>query len=362
METTSHLDYMKLALQLAEQGRFTTSPNPMVGCVIVKDGQIVGQGYHERAGSPHAEVHALQMAGEAAKGATVYVTLEPCCHFGRTPPCSQALIRAGVKKVYAASLDANPLVAGKGIAELKAHGIEVETGLAEAEALQLNEIFFHYITKRRPFVIAKWAMSLDGKTITNPEDSRQISCENSSSHTHGIRRAVDAILVGAKTVRNDNPQLTARSTVPSEIISKQPIRVILTSDGKLPTDLKIFSSELPGKTWIATTIPVDAAWQKQIEASGAEVLALPKNAAGQVSLPDLLNELGKRGITSILVEGGMTVHESFFKENLVDKIHVYLAPVFIGSLDKKAVIENLDMSPLGRDYYFSANLAENSDV
>jgi diaminohydroxyphosphoribosylaminopyrimidine deaminase/5-amino-6-(5-phosphoribosylamino)uracil reductase len=357
---TSHLDYMQIALQLAARGRLTTSPNPMVGCVIVKKGQIIGEGFHERAGEPHAEIHALREAGQDAQGATAYVTLEPCCHQGRTPPCSKALINAGVKKVYIATLDPNPLVAGKGVAELLAHGIEVETGLAEPAAKDLNQIFFHYMTKQRPFVIAKWAMSLDGKTMTTPGDSRQISCPDSSLHTHEIRQTVDAILVGANTVRNDNPQLTARSATAAEI--RQPIRVILSSDGRLPIDLKIFSKELPGKTWIATTQAVPADWQDAIQSTQVEILVLPKNTEGQVSLPDLLAELGKKGITSILVEGGMKVHESFFKLNLVDKMHVYIAPVFIGSLAQKAVISNVDMQALGRDFYVSAVLAEPANV
>jgi diaminohydroxyphosphoribosylaminopyrimidine deaminase/5-amino-6-(5-phosphoribosylamino)uracil reductase len=357
MDTFSHLEYMKLALQLAARGRNSVSPNPMVGCVIVKDQRILGQGYHVRAGEGHAEVNALQDAGSDAAGATAYVTLEPCCHFGRTPPCTGALIKAGIKKVFIACKDPNPLVAGQGIAELQAHGIEVATGLAESDARLQNEIFFKYITAGRPFVIAKWAMSLDGKTITTPGDSRKISGAKSSLHTHEIRQQVDAILVGSTTAIADDPELTARSQ--SHIITRQPTRIILASKGLLPAHLKIINGSLPGKTWIATTAPVNRAWHDAMTAQQVEVIMLPRDEKGQVCLHSLLAELGKRQITSVLVEGGMTVHESFFRENLVDKILVYVAPVFIGSLAKKITLENVEISQLDRDVIFSAR---NEDV
>jgi diaminohydroxyphosphoribosylaminopyrimidine deaminase/5-amino-6-(5-phosphoribosylamino)uracil reductase len=356
MDTSPHLEYMQLALQLAKRGRYTVSPNPMVGCVIVKDGRIVGQGHHIRAGGPHAEVHALQDAGDLAAGAVAYVTLEPCCHFGRTPPCTQALINARIKKVYFACKDPNPLVAEKVIAILREAGIEVEHGLCESEAKKLNEIFFKYITTRRPFVIAKWAMSLDGKTVTNPGDSRKISGDKSHQHTHAKRQAVDAILVGANTVLADNPELTARSS--AEEIIDQPIRVILAGQGVLPPALKVLNGSLPGKTWVAVTEPINAEWKNTLSSAHVELLILPKNAAGKVCLSSLLDELGKREVTSLLVEGGMTVHESFFKENLVDKVHIYLAPVFIGTLPKKIRLENIDIETLGNDYFFSAGCQE----
>ncbi len=351
MDTTSHLEYMQLALQLAERGRATVAPNPMVGCVIVKDGHIVGQGYHQRAGGPHAEVHALQDAGELAMGATAYVTLEPCCHFGRTPPCTQALIDARVKKVIFAVKDPNPLVAAKGIAALREHGIEVEYGLCEAAATALNEIFFKYITQRRPFVIAKWAMSLDGKTTTTPGDSRKISGEIAHQHTHGTRKFIAAILVGANTVLADNPELTVRYT--EEEIHKQPVRVILAGKTALPPTLKILNGSLPGKTLIATTNPEDAALSNE----HAEFIILPAQD-GRVCLASMLDELGKREITSLLVEGGMTVLQSFFQENLVDKVQVYLAPVFIGTLPKKIRLDHVSIETLGKDFFFSAALPE----
>jgi diaminohydroxyphosphoribosylaminopyrimidine deaminase/5-amino-6-(5-phosphoribosylamino)uracil reductase len=354
MDIQTHHDYMQLALQLAERGRLTASPNPVVGCVLVRNNEIIATGFHDRPGSHHAEKHALLQAGENARDSIAYVTLEPCCHFGRTPPCSQALIAAGVKKVYVACLDPNPLVAGKGVSELQAAGIEVETGLAAAQARQLNEIFFYYIQHRRPFVIAKWAMSLDGKTMTNPGDSRQISCAESSAHTHELRQQVDAILVGANTARQDNPQLTARSEQPLE---KQPLRVILVTEGDVPADLKIFSGTLPGKTLLATTQPVTDAWRQAVHGS-VEVLQLPKNSDQQVNLHSLLDELGKRQISSLLVEGGMRVHESFFKANLVNRVSVYLAPVFIGAQAQKISLANLSMQQSGRDFYFSTTIQQ----
>ena len=228
MNHLSDSDYMSTALSLAERGRYTVSPNPMVGCVIVKDGKIVGKGFHLKAGDPHAEILALREAGADANAATAYVSLEPCCHYGKTPPCTDALIKAGIKKVYAACLDPNPLVAGKGIQQLKNANIEVETGLHEKEASQLNEIFFHYIRRQQPSVIAKWAMSLDGKTVTHTEDSRDISGNTSREYSHQTRQQVDAILIGAGTAICDDPELTVRYPADTSSL-RQPLRVVLSS-------------------------------------------------------------------------------------------------------------------------------------
>lgn len=361
MNISNHIDYMTLALRLAEQGRFTVAPNPMVGCVIVKNNQIVGQGFHARAGEPHAEIFALREAGKQAQGACAYVTLEPCPHHGKTPPCTSALIDAGIKKVYVACIDPNPLVAGKGIKQLRDADILVETGLCKAEAIQLNEIFFHYITHKRPFVIAKWAMSLDGKTSVNASDNKQISSLESQYHTHQLRQQVDAILVGAHTARCDNPQLTARLTLDNKTIAKQPTRIILAGHEALPSDLKVLSHPLPGKTIVAATKATQYLL-KQRKHKNVEIIILPENAYQQISLPALLDELGKREITSLLVEGGMTVHESFFREDLVNKIHVYLSPLVIGSLDKKRYLNILDAASLGRDFCFTSSFKEASHV
>lgn len=354
MNAASHQDFMALALQLAERGRLTVSPNPMVGCVIVKNNHIVGRGFHLRAGEAHAEIYALQEAGVEAKDATLYLTLEPCCHYGRTPPCTQALIRARIKKVYVACLDINPKVCGKGIEELRAAGIEVEVGLCEAEAQRLNEIFFHYMTKKRPFVIAKWAMSLDGKIAVNQGDARQISCVDSNAHAHHIREQVDAILIGANTARLDNPQLTAR--LGKELAKKQPLRLVLSRKGLLPLNLNIFADSLPSKTLIMTTEAIDKCFYQQALSKKMDVVIIPKNKEGYVCLSSLLDELGRREITSLLVEGGRMVHEQFFKAHLVNKIHVYLSPAIIGPFEKKQRLTDINCTRLGGDFFYTANV------
>lgn len=353
-----NFQYMSLALQLAERGCFSVSPNPMVGCVIVKNNQIVGRGFHQFAGGPHAEIYALEEAGEKAHGATLFVTLEPCCHSGKTPPCVGALIKAGIKEIYAACLDPNPEVSGKGVEQLRAAGITVHIGLLEKEARKLNEIFFYFISHKRPFVIAKWAMSLDGKTIVNQPDSREISSAESLYHCHQVRRKVDAILVGAATARLDNPELTARFKPDDEVIAKQPIRIVLSSEGRLPLDLKIFSANSSAQTMIATTNAVDQSWQKALALKNIEVLVLPQDKNQKVHLPSLLDALAKKNITSLLVEGGTTVQQSFFKEDLVNKIDLYLCPVIISSLEKKQKVHNLDLTKVGRDFYLSADYKE----
>jgi len=364
MNTSNHVDYMLMALSLAERGRQTVSPNPMVGCVLVQNNQVVGQGFHQRAGEPHAEIYALQDAGTQSKGAVAYITLEPCCHHGRTGPCTEALIQAGIKKVYVACTDPNPLVAGKGIESLRFAGIEVEVGLCEQQAKQLNEIFFYYITRKRPFVIAKWAMSLDGRMNVNGHDDRKISSAESHYHTHQMRQQVDAILIGANTLRNDNPQLTARLNENNEPILKQPVRIILSSQGNLPLNSSIFAPNFPGKTIIATTVSVADHWCKTLCAqnNNIEILTLAKTSRGQVDLHSLLDELAKRSISSILVEGGMQVHHSFFEENLVNKIQVYISPVIIASLEKKRPIINFECTPISTDFYVTGHLRETENV
>ncbi len=348
--------YMAQALAEAQKGRFTVSPNPMVGCLLVKQDQVIASGWHQRAGGPHAEVLALREAGEAAQGATAFVTLEPCCHFGRTPPCTTALIEAGIKEVYLACLDPNPRVAGKGAQILRKAGIQVRSGVLEAEAKRLNEIFFHYIQNRRPFVLAKWAMSLDGQVSTQPGDAKQISCTESQLHTHQLRQQLDAILIGSHTAVQDNPQLTARNPEIEGFTNKQPLRIVLASQGGLPLDLKLFDSSLPGKTLVATTEAADSAWCQALLDKEVAVLCLPPNQNGQVSLTALLDHLGQSEVTSVLVEGGRAVHDSFFKEGLVNKVQVYLAPALIGSLAKKQFLSKLEWNSLGQDLFISADI------
>ncbi len=360
MNAIQHHTHMSLALRLARQGCFTVSPNPMVGCVIVKNNQVIGSGYHQRAGEAHAEIFALKEAGKEADGASAYITLEPCCHQGKTPPCTTALISAGIKKVYVSGLDPNPLINGKGIATLRSAGIQVEMGWCEAEAEKLNEIFFYYIKNKRPFVIAKWAMSLDGKTKVNSADNKQISCSKSQHHTHHLRQQVDAILVGAHTACQDNPQLTARLATNNEI-NKQPIRIVLSGHRPFPADLKLWHEDLPGKTILVVTKSNQHLF-KNISNKSVEQLIIPENESHQIALPILLDELGKKNITSLLVEGGMTVHENFMQENLVNSIQVYLSPVIIGSFHQKQPLNILDFSQNGNDFILKASFKEGIHV
>jgi diaminohydroxyphosphoribosylaminopyrimidine deaminase/5-amino-6-(5-phosphoribosylamino)uracil reductase len=323
-------NYMRQALQLAELGRKTVAPNPMVGCVIERDGKAVGYGWHKKAGLPHAEIEALRDVGDKAKGANVYVTLEPCCHYGRTLPCVNALIEAQVKSVHIAVCDPNPLVNGRGIKKLKQAGIEVYVGEGQEAAEKQNEVFFHYITTKRPFVIAKWAMSLDGRIATDCGHAKWITSEKARKHVHQTRRQMGAILVGVNTVIKDNPQLTVRLV--NDCISKvhHPLRIVLDSTGRIPIDSKVLSVDLPGKTLIATTEKSKQSWRKKLLEQDCEVLVLPKDQDGKVEIRALLDELGRREITSLFVEGGRETLTSFVEEGLVNKFHVYIAAKLIG--------------------------------
>ena len=322
-------NYMQQALALAAKGRYTVAPNPMVGCIIERAGKIVGRGWHQGPGLPHAEVMALQDAGDQALGANVYVNLEPCSHHGRTPPCVDALIKAQVKTVHISFIDPNPLVAGKGIAKLRAAGIEVFIGAEQEQARQLNEIFLHYITTNQPFVIAKWAMSLDGKTATDHGHAKWISGSEARQHVHELRRQVSAILVGSKTIINDDPQLTVRLDIDDNIC--QPLRIILDSTGNTPLQAKVLDANLSGKTIIATTTKSLKTWRDQMIVKGVELLMLPEDENSKVDLVALLNDLGQREISSLLVEGGKTVLTSFFNDELINKVYTYVAPKLIGS-------------------------------
>jgi diaminohydroxyphosphoribosylaminopyrimidine deaminase/5-amino-6-(5-phosphoribosylamino)uracil reductase len=318
------MDYMMRALELAAQARGQTSPNPMVGAILVKDGQVVGSGYHQRAGGPHAEVLALREAGERARGATLYVTLEPCCHFGRTPPCTQALIAAGVAEVHAAMTDPNPLMSGSGLAELKQAGMIVVAGEHEAEARLLNEVFLTYMTKRRPFVIVKYAMSLDGKIATRTGASRGLTGAAWLSELHTLRSQVDAILVGVNTVLADDPLLTAR-TGGDDV--RQPLRIVLDSTLRTPLGARMLDAATPGKTLIATTAQASREQAAALRERGAEVIALGEQ---RVDITALLRLLGERSISSLLVEGGSQVIASFVAAGLVDKVMAIVAPLLIG--------------------------------
>ena len=321
---------MRRALVLAQQATGRTSPNPMVGAVIVKDGRIVGEGYHRRAGEPHAEVEALRVAGEAARGATMYVTLEPCAHVGRTPPCTDAIIAAGIAEVYYAIADPNPLVSGKGHAQLAAAGIRVQSGVCEAEAFELNRPFFKHITTGRPFVTAKFAMSLDGKIATVTGQSRWISNAAARRRVHHLRNRTDAVLVGAGTVIADDPSLTTRLPDLSPDSIRHPLRIVADSRGRVPLSAKVFDPDLPGQTVVAATELIPADHRRELVERGVDVWLLPANDDGRVRLSALFDELGRRGILTVLVEGGSELLGACFRERLIDRVWVFIAPLIIG--------------------------------
>ncbi|MBR1885867.1 MAG: bifunctional diaminohydroxyphosphoribosylaminopyrimidine deaminase/5-amino-6-(5-phosphoribosylamino)uracil reductase RibD [Schwartzia sp.] len=315
---------MREALRLAAFGHGRTSPNPMVGAVLVRDGRIVGAGWHRKAGTEHAEVHALRMAGELARGAALYVTLEPCSHTGRTGPCARALIEAGVRRVVAAMEDPNPMVSGQGFQMLRESGVEVVCGLLEAEARRLNEAFVTWVTEKRPFVTLKTAMTLDGKTVTAGGESQWITGEEARLRGHALRDESDAILVGIGTVLVDHPSLTTRLPAGD---GKNPVRVILDSRARMPKGEPMFRDGA-APVWIAVTKDAPKERLERLQAEGAEVLVA--GAGPEVDLPLLLRMLGERNISSLLVEGGSTVHFSFLSAGLVDKVCAFLAPMLVG--------------------------------
>lgn len=355
-------DYMKRALELAKKGAGHTSPNPMVGCVVVKDGRIVTEGYHERYGEFHAERNALTRCEEDLTGAEMYVTLEPCCHQGNTPPCTDIIIERGIGKVYVGSMDPNPKVAGKGVKILQEHGIEVETGMLEKECLALNEIFFHYITTGMPYVAMKYAMTLDGKIASCTGDSKWVTGETARRHVHELRKQYSAILAGIGTVLADDPMLNCRIEG-----GVDPVRVVCDSSLRIP-----LSSQLV-KT--AGDIPVIVAYAKEnpekekaLLQAGVELISAGRD--GRVDLAVLMRELGKRKIDSVLVEGGGAIHGSLLKSGLVQKIYCYLAPKLIGGREAGSPVEGdgfsrmkdalpvkeMEILPLGEDICISGRV------
>jgi len=313
--------FMAQALQLAEKGLYTTTPNPRVGCVIVKDGTVIGSGWHEKAGGPHAEVHALRAAGEAARGATAYVTLEPCSHFGRTPPCADALIAAGVARVVAAMADPNPQVAGNGIAKLSAAGIETVAGLMAQEARELNIGFVARMTRGRPWLRLKVAMSLDGKTALNNGVSQWITGPEARRDAHAWRARSCAILTGIGTVRDDDPSLTVREVA----TPRQPLPVVL--DGWL--ELRPAARVLDGGKALVFSSVSDEARTAALAARGAETICLP-DGTGKVDLHGMLTELGRRGINEVLVEAGARLNGALIQAGCVDELLIYQAPLLFG--------------------------------
>lgn len=324
-------EYMQLAIELAKKGMGYTSPNPMVGCVVVKQDKIVTQGYHERYGEYHAERNALTRYPGDLTGAEMYVTLEPCCHHGNTPPCTDIIIEKGIRKVYVGSMDPNPKVAGKGIQILRDHGIEIETGILEKECLALNEVFFHFITTKRPYVVMKYAMTLDGKIAASTGDSKWVTGEEARRHAHFLRKKYRAIMVGIGTVLADDPLLNCRIED-----GVDPIRVVCDSHLRIPADSQIVKTAQNIPT-IVCFAKGDDGKIKQLQEAGVEVLQCERQ--GRVDLDTLMKVLGQRNIDSVLIEGGGTLHGTVLKAGLVNEIYGYIAPKLIGGEEAKSPVE-----------------------
>lgn len=332
MSSETDIHYMKLALRLARKGAGRTSPNPMVGAVVVRKGVVIGQGFHQKAGGPHAERIALDAAGEKAKGATLYLNLEPCNHFGRTPPCSRLILERGISKVVFGMTDPNPKVKGGGAGWLGSQGVEVVPGVLEQECRRLNEFFVKWIVTDRPFVVLKAAISLDGRIATRTGDSKWISSERSRLLVHRMRNEVDGVLVGIGTVIKDDPLLTVR--LPKGKI-KDPLRIVIDPRLRISPKARILNDT--GKTLIVTGTGVSPDKWEKLESKGAEILSLPEQE-GHISIKDLLTDLGRRGLTSLLVEGGAEVYASFLSEGQVDKLVLFIAPLLVGGRQAKGMI------------------------
>lgn len=349
--------YMNLAMKLALKARGKTSPNPMVGSVVVKNGHVIGKGYHEKAGLAHAEVVALDEAGNNAKGACLYVTLEPCAHFGRTPPCVDKIIKSGVKEVIVGMIDPNPLNNGKGIEILRQHKIKVQVGVLEDDLKRINRPFLKYITKRMPFVTVKVAQSLDGRIATKTSDSKWITSDKSRAYAHKIRQDYDAIMVGVNTVLRDNPRLEAWFT------KKQPIKIVVDSQLSTPQDANVFSGN---SRVIIVTLPIAPGQETENRKSldqKAKILEV-KEKQGQINLRDMMKKLAQLEISSIIVEGGGTLIGSLFDEGLIDRVLFFISPKIIGGkdaigsvmgkgvmrIDKAIRLKDINLKRIGDDF------------
>jgi diaminohydroxyphosphoribosylaminopyrimidine deaminase/5-amino-6-(5-phosphoribosylamino)uracil reductase len=361
---------MMRALALAERARGLTSPNPLVGALVVKDGAVVGEGYHARAGAPHAERIALTAAGPKARGATLYLTLEPCIHQGRTPPCVPALLEGGLRRVVVAVLDPNPRVNGAGAARLSQAGIEVSVGCLEEEARRLNRPFFTWVTEQRPFVTLKVAMSLDGKISSWNRASRWITGEEARREAHRLRSEADAVVVGIGTVLADDPELTVRLDPPWQ---REPYRVIVDSHGRTPPSARVLSAGSPGRTLIAVTESAHAERVTALQQRGAQVLTLPARD-GRVDLTALAAELARREVTALLLEGGGELNAGFLEGGLVDRVAVFVAPMLLGGRDaptpvggpgrglKEAFrLTGMTARPVGRDLLIEGDIARGDE-
>jgi diaminohydroxyphosphoribosylaminopyrimidine deaminase/5-amino-6-(5-phosphoribosylamino)uracil reductase len=330
--TDAELPWMTRALSLAEGGRGFVEPNPLVGAVVVQDGRVVGEGWHQRYGGPHAEIHALAAAGAAARGATLYVTLEPCCHYGKTPPCTYAISQSGIRRVVAAMMDPFPEVSGKGLGQLRSSGLVVEAGLGEAEARRLNAPYLKLLASGRPYVHAKWAMTLDGKIAARTGDAKWITGDAARARVHELRGRMDGILVGIGTVLADDPLLTARPPGP-----RTPLRIVLDSHARLSPGSAL--ARTAGETPVLVATGGDVAPERaaRLRDQGCEVLSFPTEGE-TVSLPNLLAELGRRRLTNLLVEGGAGVLGSFWDGREIDEVHAFISPRLLGGAAAKSPI------------------------
>ncbi len=325
--TDTDLPFMKQALKLAHKALGRTSPNPLVGAVVVKNGKVIGQGYHQKAGTPHAEVHALRAAGKRAKGATIYVTLEPCNHTGKTPPCTQAILDYGITRVVVGMVDPNPLVAGSGCRYLESQGVEVAGEVLATECRAINRPFIKHITTGLPWVIMKAGCSLDGRIAVADGRCAWITGEESRREVHRLRNQVDAILVGVDTALNDDPSLTTR--LPGRK-GQDPRRVVLDSVLRMPVGARMLSQESAAQTWIFCSARADKKKRQALENAGARIIEVSEKN-GRLNVREVLTVLGAAGHTSLLVEGGSAVHTSFLKEGLVDQVSLFMAPLFLGN-------------------------------
>ncbi len=326
---------MQLAYNLAKKGCGSVNPNPLVGAVIVKGGKVIGEGYHKIYGGPHAEVNAFRSAKESVEGATMYVTLEPCSHYGKTPPCAQAIVDNKIARVVIGMLDPNPLVSGRGVQLLQEHGIEVESDFLSAELTQMNRVFLKFIQSKKPYVVMKTAMTLDGKIASRTGDSRWVSNEQSRANVHELRNELIGIMVGVDTVIADDPILTTRLTGNKK--GRNPIRIVVDSKARIPLDSKILNTNSEAKTIVAVTSEAKHSKLDEINALGNEVLIIEEKD-GRVDLNQLMQVLGEKGIDGILLEGGATLNYAALESQIVDEVHAYIAPKIIGGYEAKTPV------------------------
>jgi diaminohydroxyphosphoribosylaminopyrimidine deaminase/5-amino-6-(5-phosphoribosylamino)uracil reductase len=344
------VELMRLAITLAREGRGATNPNPMVGAVVVRDGEVVGQGYHARVGGPHAEVAALEQAGLRARGATLYVNLEPCTIHGRTPPCTDAIIAAGIVRVVVAMEDPNPFVSGRGIQALISAGIVVEQGLLEGEAQRLNEAYVKHVRSGFPFVIMKAAITLDGKICTGTGESQWISGKESLLRVHEMRAGVDALVVGVGTIIADNPMLTVRN-VPK---AKDPVRMVLDAGLRIPDESTVLDPTFP--VTVVTTDRSSSERRKELEQRGIAVWVVEADEHGEVDLRAFLRQVGERDMISVQIEGGAEIYTSFLRAGMVDKVALFIAPTLLG--EGKSVVGDLGIERLSNALHLRDAIVE----